>query len=664
MAETPEQSSQPQWRLVLHDDSAPGQSFPITGEIFTIGRELFNDLPLEDLHVSKQHARLIRQEDHLLIEDLDSVNGTLVNDSLIAAPYALQPGDTITLGPFTFSVEQVGVELTQAQTPTRVYPVTAAPIQPGRLVFLLGAVAALLIVVALLGFGLYWLLVAGRQPRLAELPASPVQTETAVAARAPAIVINQAPASYGQVQVNRSIVVQATASDPTGINRMELWVNDQKVDQVASQLTQNVPSMTAAFQWAATTPGTYLIIIRAYNQAGLSSSVTVTNLTAIGSQNTATPLPIATPAPTFTPPPPPPTFTPAPLPTPTPAPPTPTPRLALLSVNAPVLNVRQGPGLQYSSVGQLKQGDGVVIVSQASTPQGRWWQIRFDQVATGLGWVSADPGLVTTINTDVVPGVSIVAAPPAGPTEAVPSTPTPTPTPTQTLTPPPPRPVILAPAGKTLLIVSNRSLDNKPARLTLSGGKSVGGGQEIDVAPGNEAQIVLEPDFYRALWSSPVRNFRRGADFTAVAGKVMVMWVVPEDGLAETEIYDELTIQDEAVPTSTPSPTPAPVITGYTAPPGKALLVVANKSLVNQFGVVTVSGGSFGGGQQITLDANTEIPLELLPGNYRTIWSTPGFSAGKEFRASSGEVILGWIVPETKQVFMQFPGQPAQQINN
>ena len=146
----------------------------------------------------------------------------------------------------------------------------------------------------------------------------------------------------------------------------------------------------------------------------------------------------------------------------------------------------------------------------------------------------------------------------------------------------------------------------------------------------------------------------------------MVMWIVPEDGRTDTEVYDELVVQAQATPTMTPqpSPTPPPAIGGYTAPPGKALLVVANKSLVNKFGVVTVSGGSFGGGQQITLNANTETPLELSPGDYRTIWSTPGFTAGNGFKATAGEVIFGWIVPESEEVFMQFPGQPAQQINN
>ena len=138
MTDAPEQSSRSRWSLVLEDGSAPAQIFEITGDSFTIGRELFNDLPLEDLHISKQHARLTRQGDELVIEDLDSVNGTLVNDQLIAEPQRLHPGDFITLGPFTFKVEESGPNLAQARVPTRVHPVTKPEPQPGRFLLLLG----------------------------------------------------------------------------------------------------------------------------------------------------------------------------------------------------------------------------------------------------------------------------------------------------------------------------------------------------------------------------------------------------------------------------------------------------------------------------------------------------------------------------------------------
>lgn len=640
---------QPRWQLVLSGGSNGGQVFPVYGDTLTIGRELYNDIALDDLHVSKNHARLTRQGDRLVIEDLHSVNGTLVNNTPITAPTPLQPNDVITVGPFNFRVttEDVTRPATSRQ-PTRPYPPAGGRAWSKRRLWLaVAGVVMLALALAALAGG-YWLLGRGAAT------AGQVSTATATPAlNAPAITLNQAPPEDTELKPNQSVTVQATATDAAGITRMALWVNNNQVDQVVSQLAQDVPSMTAAFQWAAGAPGVYRLEIRAYNRDGRVNILPVTTVNVVGPATPAA-APTQTPTPTITPIPLPPTATattaPTPSPTATPAPPTPTPAPlpAALTVNAAALNVRAGPGTGYSRLGQLPQGSQAEIVGQAGAEPDRWWQIRFAAAADGLGWVTADPALSTARNVEAVPPV---ATPP------LPAPQTPLPTPTTALT------VLRPPAGKTLLVVSNRSIINQPARLTLSGGKSVGGGQEIDVAANSEVQIVLEPDFYRALWSSPFRSFVRGVDFTAVAGKVRVMWIVPEDGLTGAEEYGELVIS--AAATAEPAATPAPATAGnYVAARDRALFVVSNRSLANVFAVVTVSGGSFGGGQEIKLDANTEIPLELAPGNYRVIWSTPGFTAGDEFSVLAGMVIQAWIIPEDKQVFRQMPGWPVEQVNN
>ena len=651
MTDASQPAGHSQWNLVLGDGPNAGQIFPVTGDTLTIGRELYNDIPLDDLHISKQHARLTRQGEQLLIEDLFSVNGTLVNDVPITEPYVLQPNDVIRLGPFTFRVEgPSGGRIPQTRIDTRAYPVPKPQPKPRGRLPIIGAILALIVIAAAVVIGGYWLITRDTQTAAVE------PTGTGPALIGPAIEINQAPPNGSRIKINRSVMIQATAADSDGVTRMELWANGRRVDQVASQLAQDVPAMTAAFQWSADTPGPYTLEIRAYNRPGLANTVTVADLTVISDPPTPTAAPLPTPSPTITPLPPPPTSTPSPTasPTPTLILSTPTPRLAMVTINAAALNVRAGPGTQYNRVGQLDRGSQSEIVGQAGTGPSRWWQIRFDAAPDGLGWVSAEAAFSTAVNVD---GVPVVAVPPV-PTAAFTSSPTPTATPATE--------VIRAPSGKTLLIVSNRSLINQPARLTLSGGKSVGGGREIDVAPNSEIEIVLEPDFYRALWSSPYQSFTRGADFTAVAGKVMVMWIVPEDGVTSTEEYGELIINlTPPSPTPTTTVTPQPVvIDGYTVPFGKALFVAGNRSLTNVYALVTLSGGSFGGGQEITLDANTEIPLELAPGSYRVIWSTPGFTAGDEFTVTAGTVIQSWIIPENRQVYRQFPGQPSQLISN
>jgi pSer/pThr/pTyr-binding forkhead associated (FHA) protein len=641
-------SGQTQWQIKIYNGQQLIDTILVTGAVVTIGRELDNDITLDDLEISRHHARLTRQGNQFILEDLNSANGTFINNAPLTEPYILRAGDAVSLGDFKLKFEEIPLNILQARIPTSVQPAITKPARSLWPWIIAGGVLLVAVLAILAVFAAGWFLRRGQLSPTAE----PTPQLTVVANR-PIIELTQAPPNNSQVQVNQSMTIQAIASDPSGVSRLELWVNNIKMDQISSSLSQNAPSIAAAFQWSPQSPGDYTLELHAYNQQGLATKLRVSTVTAVGDLLTPTPLlPTFTPAPTFT------SLPPTDIPSPTPAPPTPTTGPALLGVKSPVLNVREGPGTQYPQIAQLTQGQEVEIIGQTTNAQGQWWQIA---LPNGLGWVAGNSDFVTLSNTGAVP---VISPPPL-------STATPTSTPTATPTPAPAirETVIRPPDGKTLLIISNRSALNQPARLTLSGGKSVGGGKEFDPPPNGQLEVVLEPDFYRALWSSPARGgFTRGAEFNAIAGKVMVMWIIPEHGLTETEIYDQLTIG--AAPTATPAATTGSGSQqqgGYHASPGKALLVAGNRSAQNNFAVITISGGNFGGGQQITLDANTETPLELLPGNYRAVWNTPahnGFSAGKEFTTSSGEIILSWIIPEDGQVFMQFPGQPATQINN
>ncbi|MFZ5571202.1 MAG: FHA domain-containing protein [Thermodesulfobacteriota bacterium] len=63
----------------------------------TIGRRDTNDIIIENLAVSGTHAKIDSVEDGFLITDLQSKNGTFVNDQLITSHY-LNHGDVITIG--------------------------------------------------------------------------------------------------------------------------------------------------------------------------------------------------------------------------------------------------------------------------------------------------------------------------------------------------------------------------------------------------------------------------------------------------------------------------------------------------------------------------------------------------------------------------------------
>jgi pSer/pThr/pTyr-binding forkhead associated (FHA) protein len=66
-------------------------------EIF-IGREIRNNIIVEDEAVSSTHARIYFKNENWLIEDLESTNGTFLNNQRIFTPSVLLNGDVISIG--------------------------------------------------------------------------------------------------------------------------------------------------------------------------------------------------------------------------------------------------------------------------------------------------------------------------------------------------------------------------------------------------------------------------------------------------------------------------------------------------------------------------------------------------------------------------------------
>jgi pSer/pThr/pTyr-binding forkhead associated (FHA) protein len=87
---------------------------PLAGERFEIDRELVlgrtnADITIQDPLISRRHA-LVRPVDSALeIEDLGSLNGTIVNEERIQSPRRLEHGDVIALGGTVIEVENEAV---------------------------------------------------------------------------------------------------------------------------------------------------------------------------------------------------------------------------------------------------------------------------------------------------------------------------------------------------------------------------------------------------------------------------------------------------------------------------------------------------------------------------------------------------------------------------
>lgn len=63
-----------------------------------IGRSPSCDVVVDEAYVSSNHARLSLQGPVLVLEDLNSTNGTMVNGNTIFEPVTLRDGDDIQIG--------------------------------------------------------------------------------------------------------------------------------------------------------------------------------------------------------------------------------------------------------------------------------------------------------------------------------------------------------------------------------------------------------------------------------------------------------------------------------------------------------------------------------------------------------------------------------------
>jgi pSer/pThr/pTyr-binding forkhead associated (FHA) protein len=127
------------FRLVMNSGPTAGTAYPLEKGEISIGRDLGNDIVINDPEVSRHHTRLFLQGDNYVVEDRGSTNGTSINGQRILGPYNLRPGELITLGEhisFIFESAQADPDATivssnfnptQMGVPTPVQPVVSTP---------------------------------------------------------------------------------------------------------------------------------------------------------------------------------------------------------------------------------------------------------------------------------------------------------------------------------------------------------------------------------------------------------------------------------------------------------------------------------------------------------------------------------------------------------
>ena len=80
-----------------------GQAYELVLGDNVIGRDADCNVQLNFPSVSREHVRLVADDPHFTISDLDSANGTKINGHPLTNPVSLQPGDVITIADLEFS---------------------------------------------------------------------------------------------------------------------------------------------------------------------------------------------------------------------------------------------------------------------------------------------------------------------------------------------------------------------------------------------------------------------------------------------------------------------------------------------------------------------------------------------------------------------------------
>lgn len=92
-------------KLIIEDDEGRKTVVPLVREEITIGRQDGNTIRLTERNVSRRHARLVKQNGNLLIEDLGSYNGVRVNGEKITGPTKIKEGDLVEIGDYDLGIQ-------------------------------------------------------------------------------------------------------------------------------------------------------------------------------------------------------------------------------------------------------------------------------------------------------------------------------------------------------------------------------------------------------------------------------------------------------------------------------------------------------------------------------------------------------------------------------
>ena len=94
--------------LLVVNRGGESSRFLIDNDVTSVGRHPESDIFLDDITVSRHHAKFVRSGGKMYLEDLGSLNGTYVNRTLLDGRTVLREGDEIQIGKYRATISLSG----------------------------------------------------------------------------------------------------------------------------------------------------------------------------------------------------------------------------------------------------------------------------------------------------------------------------------------------------------------------------------------------------------------------------------------------------------------------------------------------------------------------------------------------------------------------------
>src|SRR5215472_2330335 len=113
-------------KLVVLSEGMTGQSYELKVDRTTVGRVEDNTFPIPQPSVSSHHCEIFLRGDDVVVKDLNSTNGTYINNNQITGEAVIKPGQILRLGQVEIRLEAPGMPI-PAPAPAASAPAGAPP---------------------------------------------------------------------------------------------------------------------------------------------------------------------------------------------------------------------------------------------------------------------------------------------------------------------------------------------------------------------------------------------------------------------------------------------------------------------------------------------------------------------------------------------------------